>query len=198
MSKGRGAVLDMVVDYCAGAMDAEPRAEFERHMAHCDDCAAMVVAQREVWETLDRWGDADVPEVSPDFDARLYARIAHEQTAPAWRRWLHSVMPAAPGSIWKPAISPISAISMLAACALLAIGLRTAGWMDLAVERGPRPVQNTAQMEGDRALDNHVDNHVDIEQVANALDELDLLMPGAQVPPGSQGIPSTHASPRVM
>lgn len=185
MSKGRGAVLDMVVDYCAGAMDAEPRAEFERHVAQCAECTAMVAAQREVWETLDQWGQADVPEVSPDFDARLYARIAHEQTAPAWRRWLSSVMPAAPGSVWKPAIS---AISMVAACAVLAIGLRTGGWMDLAMVRGPQPAQNTAQRDGDRALD----NHVDIEQVANALDELDLLMPG------SHGAPASPLPPRVM
>jgi anti-sigma factor RsiW len=185
MSKGRGAVLDMVVDYCAESMDAEPRAEFERHIAQCAECAAMVAAQRQVWETLDHWSQADVPEVSPDFDARLYARIAQEQTAPAWRRWLTSLIPAAPGSIWKSAISPISAISMLAACALLVIGLRTAGWMDLAMMRGPQPIQNAAQMEADRTLD----NHVDIEQVANALDELDLLMPGSQ---------ATPASPRVM
>jgi len=187
-SKGRGAVLDMVVDYCAGAMDAEPRTEFERHIAHCDECAQMVEAQRAVWESLDQWGQADVPEVSPDFDARLYARIAQEQTTPAWRRWLHSLLPAAPGFISKPAISAISAISISAACALLAIGLRTAGWMDPAIKRGPQPVQHTAQMEGDRA----VDTHVDIEQVANALDELDLLMPG------SHGTPASAPPPRVM
>jgi anti-sigma-K factor RskA len=180
-SKGRGAVLDMVVDYCAGAMDPEPRAEFERHIAHCDECTAMVAAQCAVWESLDEWGQTDVPEVSPDFDARLYARIAHEQTIPAWRRWLHSWMPAAPGSVWKPAIS---AIAMVAACALLAVGLRTAGWMDLTIKRGPQPAQNTAQMDGD--------THVDIEQVANALDELDLLMPGAH------GTPASPAPPRVM
>jgi anti-sigma-K factor RskA len=191
MSKGRGAVLDMVVDYCAGAMDAEPRAEFERHLAHCDECTAMVAAQREVWESLDQWGQADVPEVSPDFDARLYARIAHEQTAPAWRRWLNSLLPAAPGSVWKPSISAISAISILAACAVLAIGLRTASWMDLATARGPQPAQNTAQMEGGH-MDIHADTHVDIEQVANALDELDLLMPA------SHGTPTSAVPPRVM
>jgi anti-sigma-K factor RskA len=172
MSQGRGAVLDMVVDYCAGVMDAEHLAEFERHIAHCDECARMVEAQRTVWESLDQWGQADVPEVSPDFDARLYARIAHEQKAPAWRRWLNSLLPPAPGSVWKPAIS------VLAACAVLAIGLRTAGWMDLAMLRGPQPGQNTAQMESD-----HADTHVDIEQVANALDELDLLMPASPRPP---------------
>jgi anti-sigma-K factor RskA len=181
-SKGRGAVLDMVVDYCAGAMDAEPRAEFERHIAHCDECAAMVEAQRTVWESLDQWGEADVPQVSPDFDARLYSRIAHEQTAPAWRRWLNSLMPAAPRSVWKPAIS------MVAACALLAIGLRTAGWMEPATVHGPQPSQNTAQMDGGH-MDIHGDAHVDIEQVANALDELDLLMPASH---------GTPAPPRVM
>jgi hypothetical protein len=147
----------------------------------------MVAAQREVWESLDHWGQADVPEVSPDFDARLYARIAHEQTTPAWRRWLHSLLPAAPGFISKPAISAISAISISAACALLAIGLRTTGWMDPTIKRGPQPAQSTAQMESNRA-----DTHVDIEQVANALDELDLLMPG------SHGTPASAPPPRVM
>ena len=177
---------EVVLDYCAGRLDADRATEFERHMAHCDECAAMLAAQRAVWETLDHWGQADVPVVSPDFDARLYARIAHEQAAPAWRRWLRGVMPAAPGSIWKPAVS------MLAACALLAIGLRTAGWMDLATVRGPQPAQHTAQMEADRPLDNHGDTHVDIEQVANALDELDLLMPA------SHGKPASPRPPRVM
>jgi anti-sigma-K factor RskA len=190
MSQGRGAVLDMVVDYCAGAMEAEPAAEFERHVAHCGECAAMVAEQRKVWEALDEWGLTEVPEVSPDFDARLYARIAQEQTVPAWRRWLNRWTPAAPGSIWKPALS------MVAACAVLAIGLRTAGWMDLARVRGPEPAQNTAQMQGDR--DTRGDTHVDIEQVANALDELDLLMPASHSTPGSQGTPAPHASPRVM
>jgi hypothetical protein len=37
-----------------------------------------------------------------------------------------------------------------------------------------------------------VDTHVDIEQVANALDELDLLMPG------SHGTPASAPPPRVM
>lgn len=177
---------EVLFDYCAGRLDARRAAEFERHAEDCDACTRTVAAQREVWETLDHWGPADVPAVSPDFDARLYARIAHEQTAPAWRRWLNSLMPAAPRSVWKPAVS------MVAACALLAIGLRTAGWMDLAMVRGPQPVQNTAQMDGDRPLDNHGDTHVDIEQVANELDELDLLMPA------SHGTPASPRPPRVM
>jgi anti-sigma-K factor RskA len=188
MLKGREAVVDRAVDYCAGALDAERQAEFELHIAHCDECTALVAEQRAVWESLDHWGQADVPEVSPDFDARLYARIAREHTAPAWRRWLNSWIPAAPGSIWKPAIS------MLAACAVLAIGLRTSGWMDLPLGRAPQPSQNTAQVDADI----HGDPHVDIEQVANALDELDLLMPVAHVPPGSQGTSAPHAAPRVM
>jgi hypothetical protein len=77
---------------------------------------------------------------------------------------------------------------MVAACALLAIGLRTAGWMEPATVHGPQPSQNTAQMDGGH-MDIHGDAHVDIEQVANALDELDLLMPASH---------GTPAPPRVM
>jgi hypothetical protein len=193
---------EVFLDYCAGRLDArraaesERHTEFERHIAHCDACTRIVAAQREVWETLDHWGHADLPEVSANFDARLYARIAHERTAPGWRRWLRGIMPAAPRAIWKPAIS------MAVACAVLAIGLRTAGWMDLTTVRTPRPVQNTAQMESAHAVDTHADiradTHVDIEQVANALDELDLLMPVSRGTPGSQGAPTPKPSPRVM
>ncbi len=158
--KEREGVANLAIDYCAGSLEPARAAEFERHLSECGDCARIVVAQREVWESLDGIG---APEVSNDFDARLYARIAQEEAAPTWRKWLNRILkPAAPVaaiSMWKPALS------MAALCGLLAVGLML---------RTPEPVANTSQIET---------QHVDIEQVANALDELDLLMPAAQPAP---------------
>jgi hypothetical protein len=138
---------ELVFDYVAGSGDQE----FERHLNECGDCAKVVAAQREVWESLDR---LNTPQVSQDFDARLYARIAQEEAVPAWKQWLNRILhPAVPMAPWKPAVS------MAALCAVLAVGL---------MMRPPKPAADTAQVHGDR---------VDIEQVANALDELDLLSP---------------------
>jgi anti-sigma factor RsiW len=181
---------EVFLDYCAGSLEAARAAEFERHLAGCNACTAMVAAQREVWNALDRWGHAEAPEVSRDFDARLYARIAQEEAVPAWRKWLRRFMPAAPGTGWKPAGS------MAAACAVVAIAVVSIQRVDLLTARAPRAVQNVAQMETDR-VDARAD-HVDIELVANALDELDLLMPLSQVMPLSQGTPAaSQPSPRM-
>ena len=85
ISKEREGVANMAIDYCAGSLEPAQAAEFEHHLSECGDCTRVVAAQREVWESL---GQLNVPEVSQDFDARLYARIAQEEAAPAWRKWL--------------------------------------------------------------------------------------------------------------
>jgi anti-sigma factor RsiW len=138
---------EILLNYSAGALDAARAAEVARHVEACADCRRVV----EVWQTLDHWTP---PAVSRDFDTRLYARIAEENAAPVWRRWaLRIFQPAIPVAIWKPAVS------LAAACAVLAVGL---------VVRTPSPTDQTKQV--------RVEN-VDIEQVANALDDLEILTP---------------------
>jgi hypothetical protein len=147
---------EIVIDYCAGALESNRKSEFERHLRDCADCIRVVNAQREVWETLDRWTP---PAVSDNFDARLYARIAQENSAPAWVRWMRRVFqPPVPMAAWKPAVS------LAAACAILAAGL---------VVRAPHPADNPAPMHEMHA------EHVDLEQVQTALDDIDVLMPAA-------------------
>jgi anti-sigma factor RsiW len=165
ISKEREGVANMAIDYCAGSLEPAQAAEFEHHLSECGDCTRVVAAQREVWESL---GQLNVPEVSQDFDARLYARIAQEEAAPTWRKWLDRILkPATPVAIWKPALS------MAALCAMLAVGLML---------RAPAPVANTGQAVQMEATMQMEAPHVDIEQVANALDELDLLMPASAAP----------------
>ena len=97
-----------------------------------------------------------MPEVSQRFDARLYARIAEEEAAPVWTRWMRRFFqPAVPVPMWKPAVS------LAAACAVLGVGLAF-----------HTPVAH------DAAKQVRADN-VDIEQVANALDDLEMLTPNS-------------------
>ncbi len=142
---------EIVIDYCAGTLEPRERAEFERHLIECAECSRVVTAQREVWETLDRWTP---PEVSTNFDARLYAKIARENEAPAWVRWMRRVLrPPVPLAAWKPVVS------VAAACAVLAAGLMV---------RAPHPGDPVPQIRSER---------VDIDQVQTALDDIDVLMP---------------------
>jgi len=143
----------ILLDYCAQALNPARRAEVDRHLEHCEECRKFVVAQTELWETLDRWTP---PEVSPTFDARLYARIAREEAAPGWKKWARRILqPAAPVAVWKPAVS------LVAACAVLALAL---------VVHTPDRGAQTPQV--------HADS-VDIEQVAKTLDDLDILAPSS-------------------
>ncbi|HML18700.1 MAG TPA: zf-HC2 domain-containing protein [Bryobacteraceae bacterium] len=144
---------EIAIDYCAGTLESGKRSEFERHLESCTECSRVVNTQREVWETLDRWTP---PEVSRDFDALLYASIARHNAAPVWVRWLRRIFqPPVPIAAWKPAVS------LAAACAVLAAGL---------LVRAPHPSGASQQMRAD---------HIDIEQVQSALDDIDVLMPPA-------------------
>ena len=139
-----------LLDYCSGALEPAAAAEVARHAEICQGCKRTIEAQREVWDTLGRW---TAPAVSQNFNTRLYARIARENETPGWRQWIRRVtQPALPYALWKPA-------ALAAACAVLAVGF---------LVHVPRPAQTNPQM--DTGL-------VDIQQVANALEELDVLMP---------------------
>jgi hypothetical protein len=132
-------------------------AEFEIHLQQCADCSRLVEAQKEVWGALEAW--TPVP-VSVNFDARLYARIAKEQTAPAWQLWLGRIFqPPVPYPLWK------SAVPLIAACAVLAVALSV---------RMPDSVDH--RLRADK---------VDIEQVEQTLEDFDILTPAVQAPAGS-------------
>ena len=99
----------------------------------CPDCRGFAA----VWERLDEFA---APEVSPGFDARLYARIAAEE---ARRPWWYRLL-------WPP-VAPVA----VAAVAALVMFLHVPGKPDAAKQAGT----------------------TEIEQVAQAVDDLDLLTP---------------------
>ena len=101
--------------------------------AECADCRGFA----DVWKRLEEF---EAPEVSPGFDARLYARIAAEEARRPW--WFRL--------IWPP-IAPAVAIAVAA--------------MILFVQVPSKP--DAANQAG----------KVEIEQVAQAVEDLDLLTP---------------------
>jgi anti-sigma factor RsiW len=147
---------EVLIDYCARRLAPARAAEFEKHLENCPDCRRAVNAQREVWNAMD--GCTSI-EVSPDFDARLYARIAEEEAAPAWRKWTRRVLtPAVPVAIWKPAVP------LAAACAALVFTF---------VIRTPEPRETAKQLRAEHVLD--------IEQVERTLADLDMLTPSGSM-----------------
>jgi anti-sigma-K factor RskA len=154
----RNEDAEILLDYCAQTLSPLQTVEFENHLKQCADCSRLVDAQKEVWGALEAW--TPVP-VSVNFDARLYARIAQEQTAPAWQVWLRRIFqPPVPYPLWK------SAVPLIAACAVLAVALSV---------KMPDATDAKPQLRPDK---------VDIEQVEQALEDLDILTP-VQTPSGS-------------
>ena len=122
---------ELLTGYLAKTLDAAGMAEVDRHIQECAECRGLV----SVWEKLDEFA---APEVTPGFDARLYARMASEESRrPWWRRLL-----------WRPAVP------LVAAGALVGLGL-------LMVPRTPDASKTSGTVE--------------IEQVAQALDDMELL-----------------------
>src|SRR5579863_9921629 len=95
---------ELLADYCAGALDAKRAGEIEAHLQKCAQCKALAQAQRMVWEALDSWRPV---QVSPNFDAKLYARIGAEAKQPWWKQGL-----------WRPLL-PLAAAGVALALALV-------------------------------------------------------------------------------
>jgi hypothetical protein len=125
---------EILAGYLAKTLDADGMAELDRHIQECADCRALV----SVWERLDEFA---APEVTPGFDARLYARIAAEEAKRFdWRRWL---------------LRPVAPLAAAAAVAALVLYLHPIG-----TPNAPKQASKS-----------------EIEQVAQAVDDLDLLTP---------------------
>jgi hypothetical protein len=158
---------EILTDYCAGAVDVDLAADIDAHIKHCSECRAMVDAQCAVWEMLDAWTPV---EVSRDFDARLYARIASEQAEPAWRRWWSRMLqPAAPYTWWKP----MASLAVAGAIVSMALIVRQPEKPAL-VQQKSTMVQSAATSTAKTAAG---PEEIDLQQVQQALDDLDIVAP---------------------
>lgn len=153
--------VEILLDYCAGTLSQDLVSGFECHLDHCENCRVQVSLQKELWSQLDQ--DALNPiEPSPDFDARLYARIAHEDAHPLSRRW--RVLKNWWGELfaphelvsWRPVV-PVAAAALVFG---VAIYVRTPQ---------PAPVQSEPARMSEQV------EAVDLSQVEQTLEDLDIL-----------------------
>lgn len=133
---------DWIVAYGAGTLDAPTQAALELHLLECPECRQLADSQKAVWTALDHWPAASV---SPDFDQKLYARIARQEQEHWWQRLSHW------NWSWRPAM-PVAA-----ACAALIAAF-------LLKPPAPIPVKEA-----------HAPQKIQMEQVERALDDIDML-----------------------
>jgi anti-sigma factor RsiW len=139
---------EILTGHLAGTLDRARAADLERHVEDCPNCRALL----QVWDHLDEF---PAPALSEDFDHRLYARIAKEARMPWWRRmWLPTV------SLWRPLWRPV--LPLAAACAVLVLALAV---------RNPDADESVKQVRIEQGAS------PEIEQVVQALDDLELLSP---------------------
>lgn len=141
--------VEVLFAYVAGMLDGPAARDWERHVDSCPACAKALADHRALWSSLDEW---TVPEVSPDFDARLFARIeAHDrQLEQSW--WWRLTAPLRQVH-FRPAFSLAAASLMIAALFLV-----------------QRP-QATVVPDARPALK----QKVDIEQVETSLEDMEML-----------------------
>jgi len=135
---------ELLIAYVEGSLDRIAERAFERHLDTCQRCREMAASQRELWAALDSWAPV---QISPDFDQRLYRRLAEDRIPqPWWQRLLSADW------TWRPAMP------LAAACIALIAGF-------MLREPGPGPVQTVViQPHGPQ-----------IEQVESALQDLEML-----------------------
>jgi anti-sigma factor RsiW len=143
----------LIVGYGARTLEPAVQGEFERHLESCASCREHVAHQQLVWAALDELPSA---AVSPDFDQKLFQRIAAEERGCWWQRSFRSRW------IWGPA-APVA----VAGAILLATTL---------MKKPPQPAAAVPPSQPEMR----------IEQVERALDDMDMLTAiGVEIAPAN-------------
>jgi len=146
---------DVLLDYIARRLSVESMDVFTRHMEQCPDCARFAQAQQEIWFALDCW---ETQPVSPDFDAKLYARIDAETRRNFWSRIFGDAF------AWRPA-----AMASAFAATALAVVLLVRGMNPMA------PVAPVPQQMQQHDVVNKAEVGLEPEQVERALEDIEML-----------------------
>ena len=140
---------ELLLGYCTATLDSETSRTYTRHLVSCEHCRDLVQMQKLVDESLADW---QAPELSHDFDRKLFARIHSEETSPkAWWQQVFSTQFFSNSWAWKPALG-----IALATIALVVFITRSPGTTNLAQQ------SDTIQAS-------------EMEQVELALDDIEAL-----------------------
>jgi anti-sigma factor RsiW len=126
---------ELLLDYCAGRMEAPAASLMEAHLEVCPDCRELHEAQLRVNQALESW-DAEFDTAA--FDRRLRERLA-EENRPGW---LERVRGWGVGISWKPAIPVMAGLAI---------------WAVLYTPPGPAPRLDASLMKTDLAKAEHVE-----------------------------------------
>jgi len=150
------SIHDQLPDVALGTTPAPP--EVEAHLAECRECAGTLEAIRSTMNLLDEW---KAPEPSAYWDVRMQARLREEQQkAPSgWLQWLR-----------RPALSVAAALSLV-----IGIGLYQAGrFINNSENPSSAASVHNIVPTGTAVADlQFLDNHSDLLQNFDALDDLD-------------------------
>lgn len=76
---------EILVDYCAGRLEAGAEAELKAHLEVCAACSRFVAEQSAAWNALDAF---EAAPVSAGFDRKLWERIEQaEERRGFWTGW---------------------------------------------------------------------------------------------------------------
>jgi anti-sigma factor RsiW len=149
-----GKNYELLLDYCAGKLDVDQTVMLERHLSVCPECAQVSKSLHSVWEALDQW---HAPEVSADFDRRLYARIEQQGTLPSYRQWLNQIC----DLLFRPAVP---------------LGI-AAGLLVLTAIRH-QPVPTSVPLSAPAAVNQSAEvtfSETEADQMEKTLDDLEML-----------------------
>ena len=141
---------NLLLDYCAERLDRQAASELAGHIASCTACDEWVRAQGRLWEALDVF---EAEPVSPDFDRKLFDRIAEQERRTKWWSSLWPGRPAFGRPVAASALS-LAVVSLLMLAAFL-------------IER-PRP--SIAPVPGAARVET-----LDPDRLEKALDDADML-----------------------
>jgi hypothetical protein len=159
----RGA--DLLVGYLEGSLPEAERVEVDQHASQCTECHGLLSVQT----TLDEY---EVPEVSLDFDARLYAKIAADSEQSWWSRWM-------PRLTFAPIMGGSAVLAMTVAVFMMVHGSSSQPGQPVTVG-GPVAAQVDAQPAASDGDLKQASVDREIEQLERDLEDVELLMPASK------------------